>query len=110
MYLVIEISPAQLNALMAQDINALFQEATLVVLLMLAFVVPATWLVIHYRKRSIESQLARAALSGMSAVIISDRNHRAVLVNDEFTQLTGLSKRETASKKMCWLSCWVIIN
>ncbi len=100
LYLVIEISPAQLNALMAQDINALFQEATLVVLLMLAFVVPATWLVIHYRKRSIESQLARAALSGMSAVIISDRNHRAVLVNDEFTQLTGLSKRETASKNV----------
>tara|TARA_Y100001956_G_scaffold11712_1_gene10850 strand:+ start:4794 stop:6674 length:1881 start_codon:yes stop_codon:yes gene_type:complete len=98
LYLVIQVSPEQLDALTERDVSDLVQQASLVILLMLAFVVPATWLVIHYRKRSIESQLARAALSGMSAVIISDRNHRAIMVNDEFVDLTGVTQSEISSK------------
>ncbi|KHD25228.1 diguanylate cyclase [Vibrio caribbeanicus] len=98
LYLVIQMGPEQIEALTKRDVSELVQQAILVVLLMLAFVVPATWLVMHYRKRSIESQLARAALSGMSAVIISDRNHRTIMVNDEFVQLTGLAHSSVTSK------------
>ncbi|WP_394145733.1 sensor domain-containing diguanylate cyclase [Vibrio atypicus] len=98
LYLVINFSPEQLDDIAKGELEDLVQEAILVVLLMFAFVVPTTWLVIYYRKRSVESQLARAALSGMSAVIISDRNHRVILVNDEFTRLTGLALQEIASK------------
>jgi len=98
LYLVIQMGPEQIEALTKRDVSELVQQAILVILLMLAFVVPATWLVMHYRKRSIESQLARAALSGMSAVIISDRNHRTIMVNDEFVQLTGLAHSSVTSK------------
>ena len=76
------------------------QEATLVFVLMLAFVIPGTLLVVHYRKRSIESQLARAALSGMAAVISSDRNHRESMVNDQFCALTGLAHRDIQSRNI----------
>ena len=99
-HLVITFSPKELKELAQRDINDLWQEASLVFLLMLAFVLPATLLLIHYRKRSIESQLARAALGGMSAMIISDRYHRAILVNEQFTKLTGLKQGDIESKNL----------
>jgi len=100
LYLVIELSQEQLDAVAMRENEALMQEASMVFVLMLAFVVPGTLLVMHYRKRSIESQLARAALSGMSAVIISDRNHRAIMVNDQFCALTGLARRDVHSRNI----------
>ncbi|MDC5804023.1 diguanylate cyclase [Vibrio europaeus] len=100
LYLVIELNGKELDAIAKHESEALVQEATLVFVLMLAFVIPGTLLVVHYRKRSIESQLARAALSGMSAVIISDRNHRAIMVNDQFCALTGLAHRDIQSRNI----------
>ena len=100
LYLVIELNRLQLDTIAKFESEALVQEATLVFVLMLAFVIPGTLLVVHYRKRSIESQLARAALSGMSAVIISDRNHRAIMVNDQFCALTGLAHRDIQSRNI----------
>ncbi|WP_334568352.1 sensor domain-containing diguanylate cyclase [Vibrio scophthalmi] len=100
MYLVIHLSQPQLNDLTGRELLDLFQEALLATLLVIAVIVPGGVLIFYYRKRSIESQLARAALSGMSAVIISDRWYRAILVNDEFTKLTGLTQQEMLNRNV----------
>ncbi|MEH0741883.1 sensor domain-containing diguanylate cyclase [Vibrio cholerae] len=100
MYLVIHLSQQQLNDLTGRELLDLFQEALLATLLVIAVIVPGGVLIFYYRKRSIESQLARAALSGMSAVIISDRWYRAILVNDEFTKLTGLTQQEMLNRNV----------
>ncbi|MEH0690752.1 sensor domain-containing diguanylate cyclase [Vibrio cholerae] len=100
MYLVIHLSHPQLNDLTGRELLDLFQEALLATLLVIAVIVPGGVLIFYYRKRSIESQLARAALSGMSAVIISDRWYRAILVNDEFTKLTGLTQQEMLNRNV----------
>lgn len=100
MYLVIHLSQPQLNDLTGRELLDLFQEPLLATLLVIAVIVPGGVLIFYYRKRSIESQLARAALSGMSAVIISDRWYRAILVNDEFTKLTGLTQQEMLNRNV----------
>lgn len=100
MYLVIHLSQQQLNDLTGRELLELFQEALLAILLVIAVIVPGGLMIFYYRKRSIESQLARAALSGMSAVIITDRWYRAILVNDEFNKLTGLSQQEVVNRNV----------
>jgi len=100
LYLVIHFDAHQMGEIAHRDLNDLFQEATLVLLFTLAFVMPAALLISRYRQRSIESQLARAALSGMSAMIISDRRHRVMRVNEQFTKLTGLEQAEVQSKNI----------
>lgn len=97
LYLVIELGKQQIDELARKERESLMQEASLVLVLMLAFAIPATLLVSHLRKRSVESKLARAALSGMSALIISERNHQAIMVNDQFCELTGLTRNEVLS-------------
>lgn len=42
-----------------------------------------------HEKNSIESKLARAAMNGMSAVIVTDKHNRIIKVNNEFTRLSG---------------------
>lgn len=58
---------------------------------MLVFALPITSLALHYRRHSIESKLARAALDGMTAVVISDTSHRIMMVNQEFENMMGYS-------------------
>ncbi|WP_070971704.1 sensor domain-containing diguanylate cyclase [Vibrio sonorensis] len=96
--MVISLSKEEVLQRAERDFQDLYQQATLVLLLGLVFVLPITSAVFYYRRRSIESQLARAALSGMSAVMISDRLHRTVMVNDEFTKLTEYNHRQTSSR------------
>ncbi|EPA8366582.1 diguanylate cyclase [Vibrio fluvialis] len=48
----------------------------------------------NHQKNSIESKLARAAMNGMSAVIITDKQNRIIKVNNEFTRLSGYSFEE----------------
>ncbi|MCM5509089.1 MULTISPECIES: sensor domain-containing diguanylate cyclase [Vibrio] len=100
LYLVIDLSQEELKVRSERDYQILLKEASIVLLMVLAFTVPATSGVVYYRKRSLESQLARAALSGMSAVVISDKKHHAVLVNDEFERLTGYRQKDIASQNM----------
>ncbi|MCG9684568.1 sensor domain-containing diguanylate cyclase [Vibrio sp. Isolate23] len=100
LYLVIDLSRDELKARSERDYQLLVKEASIVLLVVLAFTIPATCILVYYRKRSLESQLARAALSGMSAVVISDKRHRVVLVNHEFEKLTGYRQKEISSKNI----------
>lgn len=100
LYLTVILDQKRLVERSSEQLRALRQEASLVFILVLAFAVPATWALLYYRNRSNESQLARAALNGMSAVLISDRYHRAIMINDEFTRLTGYSAEQLKMKNV----------
>ncbi|WP_136487681.1 diguanylate cyclase [Vibrio sp. H11] len=53
----------------------------------------------NHHKNSIESKLARAAMNGMSAVLITDKNNRIIKVNSEFTNQSGYSFDEVKGKQ-----------
>ncbi|WP_154203226.1 sensor domain-containing diguanylate cyclase [Vibrio harveyi] len=91
LHLIIDLSQEQLLERADRDINDLLQEALFVLSLMLVFALPITTLALHYRRHSIESKLARAALDGMTAVMISDTSHRIMMVNQEFENMMGYS-------------------
>ncbi|WP_243641886.1 sensor domain-containing diguanylate cyclase [Vibrio sinensis] len=97
-YMVVHIDPESLYQRSQASVNDLFLEGLFFILLVLTFTIPITVAMFYYRKRSSESQLARAALSGMSAVLISDREHLAIKINDEFTKLTGLNFEQVEFK------------
>ncbi|EKO3834443.1 diguanylate cyclase [Vibrio harveyi] len=91
LHLIIDLSQEQLLERADRDIDDLLQEALFVLSLMLVFALPITTLALHYRGHSIESKLARAALDGMTAVMISDTSHRIMMVNQEFENMMGYS-------------------
>ncbi|MGD8110305.1 sensor domain-containing diguanylate cyclase [Vibrio sp. TRT 17S01] len=53
----------------------------------------------HHQKNSLESQIARAAMNGMSAMVITDRNNRIIRVNEEFIRVSGFKEDEVVGKQ-----------
>ncbi len=98
LYLTISLARPDLLSFAENDIDALNRETWFALLLSLTVFIPTIFMLMYYRRTSIDSQLARAALSGMSAVMILDRYCKTVLVNPEFTRLTGLSSHQVESK------------
>lgn len=94
MHLLIHLNEKQLLDRAERDLNDLAHEEIIVLFTVLIFAFPFAYLVTHYRRRSLESKLARAALNGMSAVMISDKQHRAMMINNEFENMTGYSKNQ----------------
>lgn len=88
--LLIDIPPEKFHFLLDRDLNELIQEGVFVFLLVLVFALPAFFMSIQFHRRNIESKLAMAALNGMSAVMISDKFHRVMKVNEEFERMTGI--------------------
>lgn len=62
----------------------IWSKRVFVFLIVLIFALPTVSMALHYHRRNIESKLARAALNGMSAVMISDKSHQVIMVNQEF--------------------------
>ena len=93
LYLVIDLSQEKLLQRAERDIDDLVQEALFVLSLMLVFALPITGVALHYRRFSIESKLARAALDGMTAVMITDTSHRIMMINQEFENMMGYSTK-----------------
>lgn len=93
------VSDTRIAALTHQQTVSLTIQAiaifTFTVLISGAFVI---WNANHY-KNSLESRLARAAMNGMSAVVITDRKNRIVKVNSEFTRLSGYTLEEVKGKR-----------
>lgn len=90
-FLMIQLTDEQLDHRAKRDVNDLIKEAFFVFFVILIFALPMVSMALHYHHRSIESKLARAALNGMSAVMISDRKHKVMMVNGEFEKITGLT-------------------
>ncbi len=94
LHLIIDLSNEQLSKRATRDINDLIQESLFVLSLVLVFTLPITALALHYRRHSVESKLARAALDGMTAVMISDASLRIIMVNQEFENMMGYSTEQ----------------
>lgn len=52
----------------------------------------------NHVKNSLDSKIARAAMNGMSAVVITDRNNRIIQVNSEFTRVSGYTLEDVKGK------------
>ncbi|MEZ9057171.1 diguanylate cyclase [Vibrio pelagius] len=98
MHLVIQLSSKQLLDRAERDLHDLAQQQLIVFFTVMVFAFPLAYLVTQYRRRSLESKLARAALSGMSAVMISDKQHRTIMTNNEFENMTGYSTSQVDGK------------
>ncbi|WP_117235767.1 diguanylate cyclase [Vibrio maerlii] len=103
LYLMIHLSHERLLVRAERDINDLYQQAFFVLALMLLFAIPTTSMMLYYRRRTIESKLARAALSGMTSVMITDHKHNIILVNDEFESITGYQNKDIEGKNSLYL-------
>jgi len=92
--LVIRFTPKQLSDRASYELNDVVKEGFFFFLVMLIFALPTVSMFLHYYHRNIESKLARAALDGMTAVMISDKSHRVIMVNKEFEKTVGLLSSE----------------
>ncbi|MEZ8825641.1 GGDEF domain-containing protein [Vibrio amylolyticus] len=92
-YIIVEASKETLASYLSTDLKEVYREVALVFLVLLLFSLPAVFVFLHFNRRNLESKLARAAIDGMSAVIITDKQHRVVMVNQEFNRMTGLTSR-----------------
>ncbi len=87
--LVLRINKAEIDKTYANARWALMSQAvTVLSLLSIIAAGFAAWNINHL-KNSLDSKLARAAMDGMSAVVITDRQNRIIKVNNEFTRLSG---------------------
>lgn len=88
------VSPIVNDALTDLVVQASF--LTIIILLItFGFV---TWNYNH-QKNSMASKIARAAMNGMSAMVITDHNNRIVEVNEEFTRVSGYELKDVVGKQ-----------
>ena len=71
----------------------IYEAVMALILIVFLSIVIARYIAKH-RTTSLESQLALAALNGMSAIVITDKNNRIIKVNEEFTRLSGWAESE----------------
>ncbi|MCW8335534.1 sensor domain-containing diguanylate cyclase [Vibrio paucivorans] len=96
--LLIVVPESYIDALKSDEITDLaILASTTYLLIFFLSVVFMAWHINH-EKNSIESQIARAAMNGMSAVVITDKNNRIVQVNQEFTRLSGYTLEQVKGK------------
>ena len=88
-YMVFHIKSQQFNSQYQREKHAIvIQIITLTVLISMISAGFVLWNRNH-KKNSIESQLAKAAMNCMSALVITDSNNRIIKVNQEFTRISG---------------------
>lgn len=99
MILFLKTDFSEANAFTQDERKALYQQATfiLIILFLLTFTF-VTWNYNH-EKNSLDSKIARAAMNGMSAMIITDRNNRIIQVNEEFTRVSGFELEDVKGHK-----------
>lgn len=91
LYLLVKIEPHRIQHYALPQIKSLEKQVSFVLGLVLLFSIPSLFFSLYSRRRSMESKLAQAALSGMSAVMITDLSYRVLMVNQEFENITGYS-------------------
>ncbi|USD64934.1 diguanylate cyclase [Vibrio sp. SCSIO 43136] len=93
-YLLLTFSDEDVLDAMEEDIQTLFSQATLGLASLFLFAFPLAYLGQLYHRRSMESKLARAALHGMSAVMVTDSRLRVVQINQEFEKMSKHSPKD----------------
>ncbi|WP_394134235.1 sensor domain-containing diguanylate cyclase [Aliivibrio fischeri] len=71
----------------------IYETIMALILIIILSVIISRYIVKH-RTTSLESQLALAALNGMSSIVITDKNNRIIKVNEEFTRVSGWEESE----------------
>jgi diguanylate cyclase (GGDEF)-like protein/PAS domain S-box-containing protein len=94
LFLLISFPKSELEALVEEERLSAVQHALVMLILIALCAIPTAYLIFLYQKRSLESKLATAALNGMSAVLITDKNHHMVKVNHEFENMTGYTEHQ----------------
>ncbi|MDN3696269.1 diguanylate cyclase [Vibrio cortegadensis] len=74
-----------------------WQVAALLFILVFISISFTVWNITH-KKNCLDSKIAKAAMNGMSAVIITDKNNRIITVNQEFTRVSGYTLDEVKGK------------
>ncbi|PJC85833.1 diguanylate cyclase [Vibrio sp. HA2012] len=93
-FLLQSFSETELSAHVEEERSSAIQHAIVMLILLGLCTIPTGYLIFIFQKRSIESKLALAALNGMSAVLITDKNHHMVKVNREFENMTGYTEHQ----------------
>ncbi|MCE4934137.1 sensor domain-containing diguanylate cyclase [Aliivibrio fischeri] len=75
----------------------IYETIMAIILLIILSVIISRYIVKH-RTTSLESQLALAALNGMSSIVITDKNNRIIKVNEEFTRVSGWEESEVMGR------------
>ena len=92
-------SIAQYDAVKRQQL--LTQAIAVFILVLIISLGGMVWNINHH-KNSLESKLALAAMNGMSAMMITDKQNRIVKVNSEFTRLIGYRSEEVIGKPLSY--------
>ncbi|WP_122033722.1 sensor domain-containing diguanylate cyclase [Aliivibrio sp. EL58] len=74
------------------------EEAMIIFLLLGLIVIPFGILLTLWDRSNLESQLAKSALEGMSAVVITDKHQRIIKVNTAFTSICGYTSADAIGK------------
>ncbi len=99
LYLFDRVDTSKLMPLIHQSVAELKIQATAVYTLILMLSVGFVIWHAQHDKNSLDSRIARVAMNGVSAVVITDRANRIVFVNDEFTRLSGYKLQEVQGKR-----------
>ncbi|EEX94088.1 sensory box/GGDEF family protein [Vibrio orientalis CIP 102891 = ATCC 33934] len=97
--LFLKTDASEALAFSSDERRVLYQQGIfiLIILILLTFTF-VTWNYNH-EKNSLDSKIARAAMNGMSAMIITDRNNRIIQVNEEFTRVSGFELEDVKGQK-----------
>ncbi|KAA8679673.1 sensor domain-containing diguanylate cyclase [Vibrio gigantis] len=98
-YMVLHIENQQFNSQYKQEKQAIIVQ--IITLSFLISMISAGFVLwnSNHKKNSIESQLAKAAMNGMSALVITDRNNRIIKVNQEFTRVSGYELEDVKGRQ-----------
>ncbi|EAQ55131.1 sensory box/GGDEF family protein [Vibrio sp. MED222] len=98
-YMVLHIEEHQFNTQFQQENHAIVVQ--IIILSILISMISAGFVLWNrnHKKNSIESQLAKAAMNGMSALLITDKNNRIIKVNQEFTRVSGYELEDVKGKQ-----------
>ncbi|PMH43786.1 hypothetical protein BCU68_13135 [Vibrio sp. 10N.286.49.B3] len=91
LYILIAIKEDSFNELLANAQQTLYEKSVILFILIMCLTSWFTFWHTNHKKKSIDNQLAQAAMNGMSAMIVTDKNNRIVKVNQEFTRLSGFT-------------------
>lgn len=98
-YMVLHIKNQQFSSQYQREKHAIIvQVITLTILISMISAGFVLWNRNH-KKNSIESQLAKVAMNGMSALVITDRNNRIIKVNQEFTRVSGYDLEDVKGRQ-----------
>ncbi|MGF1755465.1 diguanylate cyclase [Vibrio makurazakiensis] len=99
LFMVLKVQDSALKAEYNDERLQVYQQALALFVIIVGIAAVFVWWNDTHNKNSIESQLAKAAMNGMSALVITDKNNRIVQVNQEFTRASGYTLEEVKGKQ-----------